>query len=91
MRPKFCFELPQERLSFADPPGRYFPSRLLDFVDNDCAAVSPLVWSFRDRAPARIPAARKPINAANIISMTMIAADHMLISAMMDGPFIRFG
>jgi hypothetical protein len=23
--------------------------------------------------------------------MTMIAADHMLISAMMDGPFIRFG
>jgi len=44
-----------------------------------------------DRAPARIPAATKPIDPANIISMTMIVADHMLISAMMDGPFIRFG
>ena len=44
-----------------------------------------------DRAPARIPAATKPIDAANIINMTIIAADHMLISAMMDGPFIRFG
>jgi hypothetical protein len=52
---------------------------------------SLLASSFRDRAPARIPAATKPIDAANIISMTMIVADHMLISAMMDGPFIRFG
>jgi hypothetical protein len=46
---------------------------------------------FIDRAPARIPAATKPIDAANIISMTTIATDHMLISAMMDGPFILFG
>jgi hypothetical protein len=71
----------------------HFPSRLLNFVDNECAAVSfsLMVSSFTDRAPARIPAATKPIDAANIISMTMIAADHMLISAMMDGPFIRCG
>ena len=47
--------------------------------------------SLTDRAPARIAAATKPIDAASIMSMTMIAADHMLISAMMDGPFIRFG
>jgi hypothetical protein len=62
-------------------PQNYFLSRLLDFVDNDCAAVSRLVWYFTDRAPARIPAVMKPIDAANIISMTTIAADHMLISA----------
>ena len=47
-----------------------------------------LLSPFRERAPARIPAVTKPIDAANIISMTMIAADHMLISAMMDGAFI---
>ena len=47
--------------------------------------------SLTDRAPASIAAATKPIDAANIMSMTMIAADHMLISAMMDGPFLRFG
>ena len=47
-----------------------------------------LLSPFRDRAPARIPAATKPIDAASIISMTMIAADHMLISTMMDGAFI---
>jgi hypothetical protein len=50
-----------------------------------------LLSPFRDRAPARIPAVTKPIDAATIIKMTMIAADHVLISAMMDDPFILCG
>jgi hypothetical protein len=64
-----------------------------NFLRNAC--VSPpcgvLLSPFRDRAPARIPAVTKPIDAATIIKMTMIAADHVLISAMMDDPFILCG
>jgi hypothetical protein len=65
----------------------------LNLLRNACASLpfGLLLSPFTDRAPARIPAVTKPIDAATIISMTMIAADHMLISAMMDGPFIRFG
>jgi hypothetical protein len=61
-----------------------------NFFKNACVSLpcGVLLLPFRDRAPARIPAVTKPIDAATIISMTMIAADHVLISAMMDGAFM---
>jgi hypothetical protein len=61
-----------------------------NFLKNACVSLpcGVLLSPFRDRAPARIPAVTKPIDAATIMSMTMIAADHMLISAMTDGAFI---
>ena len=62
----------------------------LNFLRNACVSLpcGVLLSPFSDRAPARIPVVTKPIDAATIISITMIATDHMLISAMMDGAFI---